>query len=347
MAKKVALITGITGQDGQYLAELLLARGYGVYGLIRGQANPKRERVAAEIPGIEFVEGDLTDQGSLIGAVHQAQPDEVYNLGAISFVPLSWKQPELTFQVTGGGALRMLEAIRIVGGERDNPIHFYQATSSEMFGDVREVPQNELTPFSPRSPYGVAKTYAYYITRNYRESYGIFACSGIFFNHESPRRGLEFVTRKVTNAVARIELGLQEELAVGNLDVRRDWGFAGDYVEAMWLMLNQPDPDDYVVATGEAHTVRELIELAFQGVGRELEWRGSGPDEEARDASTGKTVVRIDSRLFRPADVDLLVGDWSKARAMLGWEPKVRFRELIARMLEADLKREARATAAV
>src|SRR5215211_4956583 len=260
---KRALITGVTGQDEQYLAELLLAKGYTVYGLMRGQANPKRDVVAAQIPSLEFVEGDLTDQASLISAIQETQPDEVYNLGAISFVPVSWKQPELTFQVTAGGALRMLEAIRIVGGTGGNPIRFYQASSSEMFGKVREVPQTELTPFYPRSPYGVSKVFGHYITVNYRESYGLFAVSGILFNHESPRRGLEFVTRKVTDGVARIKLGLADSLSLGNLEAQRDWGFAGDYVRAMWMMLQQDVADDYVIATGVSHSVQQLVELAF------------------------------------------------------------------------------------
>ena len=336
---KRALITGVTGQDGRYLAELLLGKGYRVFGLIRGQANPKRELIAAEIPGVELVEGDLADQGSLITALHETRPHEVYNLGAISFVPLSWKQPEHTFQVTGGGPLRLLDAIRIVGGERDNPIRFYQASSSEMFGKVREVPQTELTPFYPRSPYGVAKAYGHYITQNYRESYGLFACSGILFNHESPRRGLEFVTRKVTDAVARIKLGLQDDLALGNLDAMRDWGYAGDYVRAMWLMLQQDEPQDFVVATGETHAVRELVELAFRAVEIELEWIGSGVGEIGRDAATGDVRVKIDPRFFRPAEVDLLVGRPSRARAVLGWEPEVSFPELVAMMVASDLAR--------
>jgi GDPmannose 4,6-dehydratase len=256
-------------------------------------------------------------------------------------VPLSWRQPEHTFQVTGGGPLRMLEAIRIVGGERDNPIRFYQASSSEMFGKVEEIPQNERTLFYPRSPYGVAKVYGHYLTRNYRESYGIHASSGILFNHESPRRGLEFVTRKVTNAVARLRLGDPRELLLGNLDVERDWGYAGDYVEGMWLMLQQERGDDYVIATGESHSVRELVELAFRLADLEIEWSGTGKDEVGRSVRTGKVLVRIDPRFFRPADVDLLIGDASKARRVLGWRPRVGFEQLIGMMLEADLEREA------
>src|SRR5688572_23887313 len=252
-----ALVTGITGQDGRYMAQLLAGKGYEVYGMLRGQANPKAQMVQEETPELELVQGDLQDLSSLIAVVEQVQPDEVYNLGAISFVALSFRQPELTADITGLGVLRMLEAIRIVGGTEHNPIRFYQASSSEMFGKVRETPQNEATPFHPRSPYGVAKVFGHFITVNYRESYGLFAVSGILFNHESPRRGLEFVTRKVTDGAARIKLGLAHELRLGNLDAQRDWGFAGDYVRAMWLMLQQPEPRDYVVATGESHTVRD------------------------------------------------------------------------------------------
>ena len=335
---KRALITGITGQDGQYLAELLLEKGYSVYGLMRGQANPKQELVAAEIPQLEFVQGDLTDQASLISAIQETQPDEVYNMGAISFVPISWKQPELTFQVTAGGALRMLEAIRIVGGEGSNPIRFYQASSSEMFGKVREVPQTEQTPFYPRSPYGVAKAFAHYLTMNHRESYGIFATSGILFNHESPRRGLEFVTRKVTNGVARIEAGLQESISLGNLDAERDWGFAGDYMQAVWKMLQQDEADDYVIATGVANSVRRLLELAFRSVDRELEWSGEGVDEVGRDARSGQVLVQIDPRFFRPAEVDFLIGNPAKAKEKLGWEPETDFEALIAMMVEHDVR---------
>src|ERR687885_1966268 len=258
-----ALITGITGQDGRYMAQLLVEKGYEVFGLVRGQANPKIQMVQEETPGLEVVEGDLQDLSSLIAAVEQVQPDEVYNLGAISFVALSFRQPELTADITGLGVLRMLEAIRVVGGMTDNRIRFYQASSSEMFGKVRETPQTERTPFHPRSPYGAAKVFGHYITVNYREAYGLYACSGICFNHESPRRGPEFVTRKISNGVARIKLGLQEKITLGNLDAARDWGFAGDFTEAMWLMLQQDVADDYVIATGETHTVREFLELAF------------------------------------------------------------------------------------
>ena len=311
-----ALITGITGQDGMYLTEQLLAQGYTVYGLIRGQNNPKRERLEEMFPGLELVEGDLLDQSSLMYAIDYTQPDEVYNLGAISFVALSWKQALLTGEVTGLGVTRMLEAVRQV-----NPkIRFYQASSSEMFGKVRETPQRETTPFHPRSPYGVAKVYGHYLTVNYRESYGMYAVSGILFNHESPRRGLEFVTRKISHAAARIKLGRQKELILGNLDSSRDWGFAGDYVRAMQLMMRQPEPSDYVVATGETHTVREFCELAFQRVG--LDWRD---------------YVRTDPKFERPAEVDLLVGDATRAREQLGWQPSVTFQDLVRMMVDADL----------
>ncbi len=323
-----ALITGITGQDGLYLGELLAAKGYEVFGLIRGQSNPKLKTVERIIPSIQLVEGDLTDLPSLIGAMEISQPDEVYNLGAISFVGLSWKQAELTGEITGMGVLRMLEALRIHTGGEMSKVRFYQASSSEMFGKVREVPQTEATPFHPRSPYGVAKTFGHYMTVNYRESYDAFACSGILFNHESPRRGYEFVTRKVTRAVARIALGLQEKIALGNLEARRDWGFAGDYVDAMWRMLQQDSPDDYVIATGETHSIRELLEVAFARAGIEGEW---------------EKYVEQDPRFFRPAEVDLLIGDPSQAKAKLGWEPKVTFKELIEMMVDADLAIEQKA----
>lgn len=321
-----ALITGITGQDGQYLAELLHTRGYDVFGLIKGQNNPKGSLVQEELPFVELVPGDLQDLPSLVTAVEYVQPNEVYNLGAISFVALSFKQAELTANITGLGVLRLLEAIRMVGGAAANPIRFYQASSSEMFGKVREVPQTELTPFYPRSPYGCAKVYGHDITVNYRESYGLFACSGILFNHESERRGLEFVTRKITNAVARIKLGLQQELVLGDLEPRRDWGHAADYVRAMWLMLQQDEPSDYVVATGETHSVREFVELAFAAAGID-DWQ---------------RYVRQDPRFFRPAEVDLLVGDATKAHTMLGWKPEVTFPQLVERMVTHDLAVEAR-----
>ena len=310
-----ALITGITGQDGSYLAEFLLEKGYHVVGMVRRASTESFERIAHLRDRIEIREGDLLDQLSLITLLHQVDPDEVYNLAAMSFVPTSWEQPILTSEVTALGATRLLEAIRVV----DRSIRFYQASSSEMFGKVRETPQSELTPFHPRSPYGVAKTYAHYITVNYRESYGIFACSGILFNHESPRRGKQFVTRKVTEGVARIKAGRLKELRLGNLDAKRDWGFAGDYVQAMWLMLQQPKADDYVVASGETHSVRELCEIAFAHVG--LDWQ--------------KYVV-VDPAFVRPAEVDLLIGDAAKARRMLGWAPKHSFRQLIEMMVDAD-----------
>jgi GDPmannose 4,6-dehydratase len=319
-----ALVTGVTGQDGQYLAEFLHGKDYEVFGLVHGQANPKAGLVAEEFPYVTMVEGDLTDLSSLIAAVEYSQPDEVYNLGAISFVALSFRQPEITANVTGLGVLRMLEAIRVVGGA-DNTIKFYQASSSEMFGKVREAPQTEKTPFHPRSPYGAAKVFGHHITVNYREAYEIFAVSGILLNHESPRRGLEFVTRKISNGVARIKLGLQHEIALGNLEAKRDWGYAGDYVRAMWLMLQQPEADDYVIATGETHAVREFAKLAFASAGID-DW---------------EKYVRVDERFFRPAEVDVLVGDASKAREQLGWEPTVTFDELVQMMVEHDLKMEA------
>ncbi|MCU1428623.1 MAG: GDP-D-mannose dehydratase [Actinomycetia bacterium] len=321
---KRALITGVTGQDGRHLAEFLTTQGYQVFGLIRGQNNPKSAMVAAENPALELVDGDLRDLSSLIGIVEQVQPDEVYNLGAISFVQLSFKQAELTAEITGLGVLRMLEAVRIVGGTQNNPIRFYQASSSEMFGKVRETPQTEQTPFHPRSPYGVAKVFGHYTTLNYREAYGIHASSGILFNHEGPRRGLEFVTRKVTNSVARIKLGLQNNITLGDLDPKRDWGYAGDYVKAMWMMLQQDEPDDYVISTGETHSIRELLDVAF---------RLAGYDDWTR-------FVKQDPRFYRPSEVNLLIGDATKAREKLGWVPKVSFEELVAMMYENDLKEE-------
>ncbi|OHV36490.1 MULTISPECIES: GDP-mannose 4,6-dehydratase [Pseudofrankia] len=319
-----ALITGITGQDGLYLGELLTAKGYEVFGLVRGQSNPKVATVERIIPGVQLLEGDLTDLSSLIGAVEISQPDEVYNLGAISFVGLSWKQAELTGETTGMGVLRILEALRITAGSDVSRMRFYQASSSEMFGKVRETPQRETTPFHPRSPYGVAKTFGHYLTVNYRESYDMFACSGMLFNHESPRRGIEFVTRKVTRAVARIALGLQDSITLGNLESRRDWGFAGDYVDAMWRMLQQDEPDDFVIATGETHSIRELLQAAFARVGID-DW---------------EPYVKQDPRFFRPAEVDLLVGDPSKAMDKLGWKPTVTFTALVDMMVDADLALE-------
>ncbi len=313
-----ALITGITGQDGSYLAEFLLSKGYRVVGMTRRASTTPYERIEHLLDSITLVQGDLTDQGSLLALLEEYQPDEVYNLAAQSFVPTSWNQPALTGEVTALGVTRLLEAIRYI-----NPkIRFYQASSSEMFGKVLEVPQRETTPFYPRSPYGVAKVYGHYITVNYRESFNIFAVSGILFNHESPRRGLEFVTRKISDGVARIKLGLAKELRLGNLEARRDWGFAGDYVEAMWLMLQQDQPDNYVVGTGETHSVREFCEIAFDYVG--LDYRD---------------YVVVDQRFYRPAEVDLLVADPTKAHQVLGWEPRVNFRQLVQMMVDADLKR--------
>jgi GDPmannose 4,6-dehydratase len=316
MTAKRALITGITGQDGSYLAEFLLDRGYEVLGLVRRTSTVTFSRIQHIQDRIELVSGDLLDQGSLITTMREWHPQEVYNLAAQSFVPASWQQPVFTGNVTALGVTRMLEAIRAV----DTSIRFYQASSSEMFGKVREVPQSETTPFYPRSPYGVAKVYGHWITVNYRESYDLFACSGILFNHESPRRGLEFVTRKITHGVARIKLGFTDRLALGNLDAKRDWGFAGDYVRAMWLMLQQEQPDDYVVGTGHTHSVQELCEVAFAHAG--LDWRDH--------------VVQ-DPRFMRPAEVDLLVSDPAKANRVLGWKPAVDFAGLVQMMVDADI----------
>ena len=315
---KTALITGITGQDGSYLAELLVEKGYRVVGMVRRASTENFERIAGIRDRIELRQADLLDQLSLIDLLRSVAPDEIYNLAAQSFVPTSWLQPVLTAEFDAVGVTRLLEAIRLVAQQT----RFYQASSSEMFGRVRETPQRETTPFYPRSPYGVAKVYGHFITVNYRESYELFACSGILFNHESPRRGREFVSRKVTDGVARIKLGLANELRLGNLEARRDWGFAGDYVEAMWRMLQQPVADDYVVATGESHSVRELVEAAFGCV--DLDWR---------------QYVREDPALLRPAEVDQLIGDASKARRVLGWAPRVSFRGLVKMMVEADLDR--------
>ncbi|MDP4691369.1 MAG: GDP-mannose 4,6-dehydratase [Ilumatobacteraceae bacterium] len=319
-----ALITGITGQDGQHLAEFLHSKGYEVFGMIKGQNNPRAELLRDEFPYVELVSGDLTDLPSLVSTLERAQPTEIYNLGAISFVHFSWTQAELTANTTGLGVLRMLEAIRMVGGAQNNPMRFYQASSSEMFGKVREVPQTELTPFHPRSPYGCAKVFGHDITVNYRESYGMYACSGILFNHEGPRRGLEFVTRKISNAVARIKLGVQQDISLGNLDAKRDWGYAGDYVKAMWLMLQQDEPDDYVVATGETHSIEEFLELAFAEVG----------------ISDWHPYVTQDPKFFRPAEVDMLIGDPTKAKTKLGWTPEVDFPHLVKMMVENDLRIE-------
>jgi len=316
---KTALITGITGQDGSYLAELLLEKGYRVVGMTRRTSTDVHERIQHLVDDLEFVSGDLLDQTSITNLVAAVKPDEVYNLAAQSFVPTSWSQPVLTGEFTALGVTRVLEAIRAV----DPKIRFYQASSSEMFGKVQAVPQDESTPFYPRSPYGVAKVYGHWITVNYRESYDMFAVSGILFNHEGPRRGKEFVTRKISDGVARIKFGLQKELPLGNLDAQRDWGFAGDYVRAMWLMLQQPVPDDYVIANGRTHSVREFCRIAFEAA-------GLGSYEQ---------YVKIDPRFVRPAEVDLLIGDPSKAKRVLGWEPQVSFEQLVAMMVEADIER--------
>ena len=316
-----ALITGITGQDGLYLSELLVSKGYEVYGLIRGQNNPKLDLVRQTVPEVKLLTGDLTDLSSLLRAMEHAAPDEVYNLGAISFVAYSWENAMLTTDVTGKGVLNILEAVRLYSHDEPGRVRFYQASSSEMFGKVHEVPQRELTLLWPRSPYGVAKVFGHYMTINYRESYGMHASSGILFNHESPRRGPEFVTRKVSQAVARIKLGIQDEIVMGNLDAKRDWGFAGDYVEAMWRMLQQDVADDYVIATGVNHSIRDLLDVAFRVVGID-EW---------------VPLVKQDPRFMRPAEVEMLIGDSSKARKVLGWEPKVAFEELVTMMVENDL----------
>jgi GDPmannose 4,6-dehydratase len=319
-----AFITGITGQDGRHLAEFLQTKGYKVYGMMKGQHNPRAELLRDEFPDVEVVPGDLTDLTSLVTALEYVQPDEFYNLGAISFVAMSFNQAELTANVTGLGVLRALEAVRMVGGAQNNPIRFYQASSSEMFGKVRETPQTELTPFHPRSPYGVAKVFGHDITVNYRESYGMYACSGILFNHEGPRRGLEFVTRKITNTAARIKLGIDKELVLGNTDAKRDWGYAGDYVKAMWMMLQQDAPDDYVIATGETHSVDEFLTLAFEKAG----------------LGDFRQYVKHDPKFFRPAEVDLLIGDPSKAEKKLGWKREVGFDQLVDMRVKHDIAYE-------
>jgi len=334
---KKALITGITGQDGAYLAKFLLDKGYEVYGLYRRSSTPNFWRLdtLGVTQKVKLVEGDVLDQTSLIKAVEKSEPDEVYNLAAQSFVASSWKEPLYTVEVTGLGVLKILEAIKNV-----NPkIKFYQASSSEMFGKVQEIPQKETTPFYPRSPYGVAKVFGYWTTVNYRESYNMFTCNGILFNHESPLRGEEFVTRKITKGIAEIKKGLRDYIELGNLDAKRDWGFAGDYVEAMWLMLQQDKPDDYVIATGETHTVREFVELAFKEAGIDIVWEGTGLAEVGYDKNTGKILVKVSEQFYRPAEVEILIGDPSKARETLGWQPKVSFRGLIKLMVDEDLKR--------
>ena len=316
---KTALITGITGQDGSYMAEFLLRDGYNVFGMVRRSSIEKFDRIKHIMDDVGIVPGDLTDQNSLIGAIKETEPDEIYNFAAQSFVPTSWNQPILTGDVTGLGVTRILEAIRIVNTD----IRFYQASSSEMFGNARESPQNENTPFYPRSPYAVAKVFGHYITVNYRESYNLVACSGIAFNHESPRRGLEFVTRKITDGVARIKLGLSKELRLGNLDAQRDWGYAGDYVKAMWMILQQKKPDDYVIATGRTHSVRDFLEHAFSVV----------------EIDDWTQYVKVDEKFIRPADVELLVGDNSKIKEKLGWSPEVSFEELVEMMVKEDIKK--------
>ena len=335
---KKALITGITGQDGSYLAELLLEKGYQVHGLRRAASVFNTERIDHLIESgnenLQLHYGDLTDSSNLNRLLEQIKPDEIYNLGAQSHVHISFQLPEYTAEVDGVGTLRLLDAIRETGIKT----RFYQASTSELFGKVQSVPQNETTPFYPRSPYGVAKLYSYWIVVNYRESYNLFACNGILFNHESPRRGKIFVTRKITVGVANIKKGIQDTVALGNLDAKRDWGYAKDYVEAMWLILQQEKPEDFVISTGETHTVREFCELAFKEAGYEIEWQGTGIDEKGIDKATGKVVVEIDPKYFRPAEVDLLIGDSSKAQKVLGWKPTVAFTELVKMMMKYDLE---------
>jgi GDPmannose 4,6-dehydratase len=343
MSEKVALITGVTGQDGAYLAELLLGKGYVVHGVKRRSSSLNTLRVdhLYEDPHAEGVNfflhyGDMTDATNLIRLMQETQPTEIYNLAAQSHVQVSFETPEYTANSDALGTLRLLEAIRIL--RMENSVRFYQASTSELYGNAKEFPQRETTPFAPRSPYAVAKLYAYWITVNYREAYGIHASNGILFNHESAIRGETFVTRKVTRAVADIQAGRQEKLFIGNLDAKRDWGHARDYVEGMWLMLQQPKPDDYVLATGETHTVREFIEQAFAIVGRRIEWRGSGREEVGVDLDSKKILIEVDGRYFRPTEIDALIGDASKAQARLGWRPRVSFKELVAEMVQSDLK---------
>ena len=336
MGKK-ALITGITGQDGAYLSKLLIEKNYEVYGAFRRTSDLHLERL--KFLGIEseikYVPFELLEFTNILRTIEKIKPDEVYNLGAQSFVALSFEEPIFTADVTATGPLRVLEVIRIM----DPKIKFYQASSSEMFGKVQSVPQNEKTHFYPRSPYAVSKLFGHFITVNYRESYNLFACSGILFNHESPLRGFEFVTRKLSNGIARIECGLQDKIVLGNLDAKRDWGYAPEYVEAMWLMLQQDKPDDYVIATGESHSVREFVECAFRCIGVDIEWSGSGVNEKGKNKKTGKTIVELSPEFFRPAEVDLLIGDFSKAKQKLGWQPKTRFNDLVKIMVESDIKR--------
>lgn len=332
---KKALITGITGQDGSYLAELLLEKGYEVYGLVRRKSVMDYGNVDHLVDKLHFIYADMTDLVSLINAMRESDADEVYNLAAQSFVATSWEQPVATAEIDALGVTKMLEAIRIVKPS----CRFYQASTSEMFGLVQEIPQKETTPFYPRSPYGVAKLYGHWIMKNYRESYGLFACSGILFNHESERRGLEFVTRKITDAAARIAQGKQECLELGNMEAKRDWGHSKDYVRAMWLMLQQDEPDDYVVASGETRTVREFVDAAFHELGIELDWHGEGADEYATRRDNGKTVVKVNPKFFRPAEVELLLGDPTKAETKLGWKREINFQELVSRMVRADMER--------
>lgn len=345
--EKTALITGITGQDGAYLAEFLLAKGYIVHGIKRrsslfntGRIDYLYQDIHEGHTNFHLHYGDLTDSTNLIRIIQQVQPDEIYNLAAQSHVQVSFETPEYTANCDALGTLRLLEALRILGLTKKT--RFYQASTSELYGLVQEVPQKETTPFYPRSPYAAAKLYAYWITVNYREAYGLYACNGILFNHESPIRGETFVTRKITRAVARISLGLQREVYLGNLDSQRDWGFAGDYVKAMWLMLQQAQPEDYVIATGQAHAVREFVELAFEEVGIKIGWRGSGIEEVGVNALDGRVLVKIDPRYFRPTEVDFLLGDPSKSQWKLGWRPKVTFKELVAMMVKEDVRQTQR-----
>ena len=331
---KHALITGVTGQDGSYLAELLLEKGYEVYGIMRRKSVVDYGNVEHIKDKIHFIYADMTDITSLVHAMQVSQADEVYNLAAQSFVGTSWEQPLATADIAAIGVTNMLEAIRMV----KPTARFYQASTSEMFGLVQAIPQCETTPFYPRSPYGVAKLYGHWITKNYRESYDLYACSGILFNHESERRGKEFVTRKITDAVARIKLGVQDHLELGNMDSKRDWGHSKDYVKAMWLMLQQDEADDYVIATNETRTVREFVEIAFSHVGIEVEWSGTGVDEVGRDKATGKIIVKVNPKFFRPAEVDILLGNPAKAEAKLGWVREIPFSELVKRMIENDMK---------
>lgn len=334
MGKKSAFITGITGQDGSYLAELLLEKGYDVYGLVRRKSKLDFNNAEHLKGKVEFLFGDMTDQASLLRALEISKPDEVYNLAAQSFVTTSWETPLSTADINAMGVTNLLESIRLVKPDT----RFYQASTSEMFGKVQAVPQTETTPFYPRSPYGVSKLYGHWITKNYRESYGMFACSGILFNHESERRGAEFVTRKITISVAKIRAGQQDVLELGNLDASRDWGHSADYVRAMWLMLSQPKADDFVIASGETHSVRDFVKLAFAAAGMELEFRGTGVEEYAVLKGTEKVLVRVNPKFFRPAEVDCLIGDASKAKEKLGWTPQISYRELVQRMVKSDMK---------